>query len=129
LPWFSDKLANGRAQGEKRLTSEEIDFPRLSLIVRAYQFIDYFFCLGYGLIGLQIILDLAGAHNDCGFKRFLNRLTYPLLGPFEGIFSDFLLKDRYRIRISYFAALVIYSLIHLAVYYFFKLLRPRRQIL
>jgi len=111
------------------LSAEEIDFPRVSLIVRANQFVDYFFCLGYGLIGLQIILDLAGAHNDCGFKRFLNRLTYPLLGPFEGIFSDPLFKDSYRIRISYFAALVIYLLIQLAVHYFFKLLRPRRQIL
>ncbi len=114
---------------EECLTSEQIDFPRLSLIVRARQFVDYLFCLVYGIISLQIILDLAGAHNDCGFKRFLNGVTYPLLGPFEGIFPDPVFNNRYRIRISYCAALVIYSLVHLAVYYFFKLLRPRRQLL
>jgi YggT family protein len=111
------------------LTSEQIDFPRLSLIVRARQFVDYFFCLGYGMIGLQIVLELAGAHNDCGFKRFLNRITYPLLGPFEGMFPDPVFDNRFHVRISYCVALMIYSLIHLAVFYFLRLLRPRRQLL
>jgi uncharacterized protein YggT (Ycf19 family) len=111
------------------LASEEIDFPRLSLIDRTGQFVDYFFCLGYGMIVLQIMLDLGGAHNESGFKKFLNTMTYPLLGPFEGIFPDPVLYNRFHIRVSYFVALIVYSLVHLAVYYFFKLLRPRRQIL
>ena len=111
------------------MASEQNDFPRISLLVRAYQFVDYLFCVGYGIIGLQIMLDLAGAHNDSGFKKFLNRITYPLLGPFDGIFPDPVYNNRFHIRISYFVALIIYSLVHLAVYYFFRLLRPKRQLL
>ncbi len=111
------------------MDSEQFDFPRLSLSVRARQFVDYFFCVGYGIIGLQIILDLAGAHNESGFKRFLNKVTYPILGPFEGIFPDPVFNDRFHIRISYLVALLVYLLIHLAVYYFFKLLQPKRQLI
>ena len=113
----------------ERLESEQFDFPRLSLIVRVRQFVDYLFCVGYGIIGLQIMLDLAGAHNDSGFKRFLNKVTYPLLGPFEGIFPDPVLYNHFHIRISYCVALFVYSLIHLAVYYFFRLVQPKRQLI
>ncbi|MFN8006543.1 MAG: hypothetical protein U0V70_05895 [Terriglobia bacterium] len=109
------------------MATEQNDSPRLKLIlIRVRQVVDYLFCVGYGLIGLQIILDLAGAHNESGFKSFLNRITHPFLGPFEGIFSDPVINNCCRVRISYFVALVIYSLVHLAVYYFFRLLEPKR---
>lgn len=110
------------------MASEPNDSWRLIVIVRVRQFVDYFFCVGYGIIGLQIVLDLAGAHNESGFKRFLNKITYPVLGPFEGIFQDPVFNDRFHIRISYFVALLVYSLIHLAVHYFFRLLQPKREL-
>jgi uncharacterized protein YggT (Ycf19 family) len=111
------------------LASEQNDSWRFIVIVRVRQFVDYLFCVGYGIIGLQILLDLAGAQNDSGFKRFLNKVTYPLLGPFEGIFPDPVFHNHFHIRISYCVALLVYSLIHLAVYYFFRLVQPKRQLL
>ena len=113
--------------GDKRLATDQDDIPRFRLILyRVRQVVDYLFCVGYGLIGLQIVLELAGAHNESGFKRFLNKVTHPFLGPFEGIFPDPVINNQCHVRISYFVALVIYSLVHLAVYYFFKLLEQKR---
>ena len=111
------------------MAAEDFDFPRLSPIARTRQFVDYFFCLAYGMIGVEFALELAGAHNGSGFKSFLNWITYPMLGPFEGLFPDPVILNHFHLRVSYLVALIIYSLVHLAVYYFLRLLQPRRQLL
>lgn len=90
--------------------------------------IDYIFCLAYGMITLEILLELAGASDSSGFKQFLNAITSPLLGPFVGLFSDPLFDQRYRFRVCYVVALVIYMLVHLAAYGLLRLIGGRKPI-
>ena len=109
---------------ENSLYSDKDFPPRLVRILGRFRLIvDYLFCLLYGLVGLEILLDLAGARESSGFKQFLNYITQPFLGPFAGIFTDPVFREHYRLRVSYMVALCIYLLLHLAVYGLIRLLR------
>lgn len=108
------------------MKDEQFDFPRPCLLTRIREVIDYLFYLAYGIVGLVIILELAGASDSCGFKRVLNRLTAPLLDGFVGMFPDLAFTQRNRLRLSYFAALFIYLLLHIAVYGLLRLVDPKR---
>lgn len=90
--------------------------------------VDYLFFLLYGMIGLQIILEMAGARDSSGFKQFLNKVTYPFLNPFVGLFPDPMFRDRYRFRVSYAVALSIYLLLHLAVLGLFRLFDKHKRL-
>ncbi len=107
-------------------THEGFDFPTPNLLTRLREIVDYLFYIAYSIISLIVILELAGASDKCGFKEFLNRLTLPLLGGFVGMFPDPIFAERYRLRISYFAALFVYLLLHVAVYGFMRLVDPKR---
>jgi len=100
--------------------------PRILSRIRSA--VNYLFCLLYGLIGLEIVLDLAGARDSSGFKQFLNTITQPFLGPFAGLFTDPLFRDRYRLRVSYMVGMLIYSLLHLAVYGLVHLFDKNRKV-
>jgi uncharacterized protein YggT (Ycf19 family) len=93
---------------------------------RLQQLVDYLFFLLYGGIGLQFILELAGASNASGFKQFLNWITYPFLNPFAGLFPDPHFREHYRFRITYLVALSIYLLLHLAVMGLFRLFKNKQ---
>ena len=95
----------------------------IRILSRIRSTVDYLFCLLYGLIGLEIVLDLAGARESTGFKQFLNYLTQPFLGPFAGIFTDPAFREHYRLRVSYMVALCVYLLLHLAVHGLIRLLK------
>jgi uncharacterized protein YggT (Ycf19 family) len=97
------------------------------ILSRVRSVVDYLFCVLYGLIGLEILLDLAGASESSGFKRFLNAMTQPFLGPFAGLFSDPIFRNRYQLRVSYMVAMVIYVLLHLAVYGLIQLFERKRS--
>ena len=57
-------------------------------MTRLSQVGDYVFFVIYGLIGLEIVLQLFGARQASGFKRALDSVTLPLLGPFRGLMPD-----------------------------------------
>jgi uncharacterized protein YggT (Ycf19 family) len=97
------------------------------ILSRVRSVIDYLFCVLYGLVGLEILLDLAGARESSGFKQFLNAVTHPFLGPFAGLFSDPIFRNRYQLRVSYMVAMVIYVLLHLAVYGLIHLFERKRS--
>jgi uncharacterized protein YggT (Ycf19 family) len=99
------ETAIGRAKGAARIS----------------QIIDYLFFLFYGIIGLQILLDLLGASNSNGFKRFLNLISTPLLAPFNKIMPNPSV-GRFSLMLSYMVAIIIYALIHLAINGFLRML-------
>ena len=96
------------------------------ILTRVHLVINYLFCLLYGLIGLEILLDLAGASESSTFKQFLDALTHPVLGPFVGLFVDPIFRGRYRLRVSYMVALMVYALVHLATYGLIRLFEKRQ---
>jgi len=98
-----------------------------SILERLWQITDYLFLLAYGMMTLQIVLELAGASDSSRFKQFLNTITAPLLGPFVGLFADPVFKNIHRLRISYIVALFIYMLVHVAVYGLFQLIQHKRK--
>ncbi|MEW5978710.1 MAG: hypothetical protein AB1898_23170 [Acidobacteriota bacterium] len=104
----------------------ELGFSPPTLFTRIREVVDYLFYLVYGVIGVVIVLELAGASDASGFKRFLNKLTYPLLGGFVGLFPDPVIFERHRLRISFIAAICVYMLLHVAVYGLLRLIDWKR---
>src|SRR5438132_12207466 len=103
---------------EKQAVSDnefELHRPNV-VIIHIRHVVDYVFYLTYGLIGLEIILELAGARDSSGFKQLLNKITEPLLAPFVGLFPDPIFHNQFRLRVSYVVALFIYLLVQVAVF-------------
>ena len=92
----------------------ELELDRARKSARISQFVDYAFYLAYGLIGLEIALELLGARQASGFKRFLDLITTPLLAPFKGLMPDPSVGS-FQLMLSYVIALVVYLLLHMAV--------------
>jgi uncharacterized protein YggT (Ycf19 family) len=113
---------------EKR-NYEESDpqLRRMNAWTRLKLIIDYLFFLLYGVIGLIIILEVAGANETSGFKHFLNVVTYPFLSPFSGLFSDLVFRRHHLLRVSYLVSLVVYLLLHFAVLGFFRVFEKHRE--
>jgi uncharacterized protein YggT (Ycf19 family) len=104
-----DFLRVPQAGGEPReMTTRE------RRVARAQQVIGYLFYLVYSLIILQIVLELLAARPESGFKRFLDAVTAPLLGPFEGLMDDPSYAG-YTLRFSYITALLVYALLQAAI--------------
>ncbi len=115
---------------DKYYSEEDERLPRLIIIRRRlHRFVDYLFFLLYGLISLQILLELLGAHEASGFMQFLNKVNYPFLSPFVGMFSDPIFQGHFRLRISYLVALCIYLFLHLAVWGLFHLFEKTRRMI
>ncbi|MGH9340332.1 MAG: YggT family protein [Acidobacteriota bacterium] len=74
----------------------------------------YIFGIIYGLIGLQIMLELFGAREEAAFKQFMNTVTYPLLEPFRGLMPDPQIGS-FQLMMSYLIALFVYFLLHRAL--------------
>src|SRR5689334_953253 len=76
----------------QKATSEVVEtegaLQRARSSTRVSQVADYAFYVVYGLIGLETALELFGARQASGFKRFLDTLTWPLLAPFKGLMPD-----------------------------------------
>ena len=68
----------------------------------------------YGLIGLEIILELLGAREGAGFKQFIDVLTAPLLAPFRGLLPAPSVGPM-QLMLSFIFALVVYMFLHLAI--------------
>ena len=101
-----------RALSEVGETEREL--RRARGISRLTQFVDYAFYVVYGLIGLDIGLELFGARDSSGFMRFLHLVTAPLLAPFKGLMPDPAVGS-FQLMLSFVVALIVYGLAHLAV--------------
>jgi uncharacterized protein YggT (Ycf19 family) len=86
----------------------------------------YVFFVIYGLIGLEIVLELFGARQASGFKRFLDTVTLPLLGPFRGLMPDPAVGSM-QFMLSYVVALVVYVLLHMALNGILRLFAERKS--
>jgi uncharacterized protein YggT (Ycf19 family) len=117
----------------ERTTVETISGPervqevseRSSFLSRLSQVIDYLFYLIYGLIALEIILDLLGARRANAFREFVHALTTPLLAPFNNLLPD-PAAGRFQFRLSHLVALVVYILLHLAITGLLRLIVQRK---
>ena len=96
------------------LADTEAEIERGRGAARVSQVVDYIFYLIYSLVGLEILLELLGAREASGFKRFIDAITYPLLAPFQRLMPD-LGSGRFEFKISYVFALFVYVLLHLAL--------------
>lgn len=92
----------------------EAELARGKAVARISQVVDYLFYLIYGIIGLEIALELMGARESAGFKKFVDGLSSPLLAPFRGLMPAPGV-GAFRLMLSYIVALVVYLLLHLAV--------------
>jgi uncharacterized protein YggT (Ycf19 family) len=115
-----------REKALSEVVRSEAEIDRARSAARVSQVVDYLFFLIYGLIGLEIGLDLLGARHNSGFKRFLDAVTTPLLGPFRGLMPDPAVGS-FQLMISYIVAFVVYVLLHKAVTGLLKLLAERRS--
>jgi uncharacterized protein YggT (Ycf19 family) len=111
----------------REVVETETEIERARGVARVSQFVDYIFYLIYGIIGLEIILELIGARESNGFKNFIDTLASPLLAPFRGLVDD-PSSGGMQFRLSYIVALIVYLLLHLAVNGLLRLLAHRRTV-
>jgi hypothetical protein len=112
-----------KATSEVAQTERELDRARGA--TRTSQVIDYVFYLIYGIIGVEIALELFGARESSGFKSFMDALSAPFLAPFRGLFRDPAIGS-FQLMSSYLAALVVYVLLHLAINAFLRMFVERK---
>jgi uncharacterized protein YggT (Ycf19 family) len=91
---------------------------------RIYQFVAWVFYVVYGLIGLMFGLALLGARAGSGFMKFMQLVTTPILAPFRNVMPDPAMGS-FQLMLSYVLALVVYSLVHLALKGVFRILVHR----
>lgn len=104
-------------------TDSEVE--RARGIARISQFVDYLFYLIYGLISLQIALDLLGARRGNGFRNFIDTICAPLLAPFNSLMPS-VGSGSFQLRLSYVFALIVYLLLHMAINGLLRLLASRK---
>jgi uncharacterized protein YggT (Ycf19 family) len=124
----ADAAAVAQSMKRKAVTEvvdTESEIERARGTARISQFVDYIFWLIYGIIGLEIILELIGARDSNGFKRFVDTLAAPLIAPFRGLVDD-PSSGAVRFRLSYIVALIVYLLVHLAVIGLLRIIAHRR---
>jgi YGGT family. len=87
--------------------------------------INFVFGIIYGLIGLRIVLEALGAREGNRFKEFIDQLSAPLLGVFEGLLPSVRI-GRYEIALSFVFAFLVYALVHYGIRrLIWALARPR----
>lgn len=121
----------GVAAGLKRKAAEEVtetetELARARSLGRTSQVVDYVFVLIYGLIGLEIVLELLGARQSSGFKRLLDDVTWPLLAPFRGLMPDPAVGSL-QLMLSYIVALIVYFMLHRAINGLLRLFVERKS--
>lgn len=104
----------------------EGELQRARQMTRVSQVGGYVFYVVYGLIGLEIVLQLFGARQASAFKRLLDAVTMPLLGPFHGLMPDPAVGSM-RLMLSYIVALIVYGLLHVAFNGLLRLVAQRKS--
>ena len=118
-PGTDDRSTNALAESLRQKAVREVattdsEIERAKTVARVSQVTDYLFYLIYGVIGLEIALELLGARESAPFKQFIDTLAAPMLGPFRGLMPEPGVGP-YRLALSYVIALVVYGLLHVAV--------------
>jgi uncharacterized protein YggT (Ycf19 family) len=111
----------------REVASTEAELDRGQAAARASQVVDYLFYLVYGIIGLEIVLDLIGARQTAGFKQFIDAIATPFLAPFKGLMPTPGVGS-FRLMLSYIVALVVYALLHMAVNGLLRLMVHRKTV-
>lgn len=114
-----------RRKSVNEVVETDTQIERARVVARISQVMDYLFYLIYGLISLEILLDLLGARRGNAFRELIDTLSTPLLVPFRNLIPDPNL-GRSEIRLSYFFALFAYFLLHLAINGLLRLLAHRK---
>jgi YggT family protein len=114
-----------RSKSIDEVASTEGELQRAKGVARFSQVIDYIFYLIYGIITLEIILELLGARDGNAFKRFVDAVSAPFLVPFKSLLVD-PAAGRFQLRLSYFVALIVYILLHLAINGMLRLFAHRK---
>jgi len=109
----------------REVAETEVEIDRARGLARVSQVIDYIFYLIYGIITLEIVLDLLGARESNAFKNFVDTIAAPLVAPFQGLLVD-PARGRFQLKLSYIVALVVYFLLHLAINGLLRLLAHRK---
>ena len=112
-----------KAVHEVRETETEIE--RARGVARVSQVIDYIFYVIYGIIALEIVLELIGARESNGFKNFIDTIASPFLAPFRGLVAD-PASGAMQLRLSYIVALAVYLLLHLAINGLLRMIAHRK---
>ncbi|KKR06116.1 MAG: hypothetical protein UT34_C0001G0156 [candidate division WS6 bacterium GW2011_GWF2_39_15] len=72
--------------------------------------INFVFSLAMMGLMLRFLFRLLGANPSADFTRFIYNSTSPLLTPFEGIFSPYVIENSYVFEFSTLIAVVFYAL-------------------
>jgi uncharacterized protein YggT (Ycf19 family) len=115
-----------KGKAAREVAETERDLDRTRTVNRAAQVVDYVFFLVYGLIGLEIVLELLGARQRSGFKQFLDAVTWPLLAPFRGLMPDPAVGS-FQLMLSFIVALVVYFFLHRAVVRLMRVMVERKS--
>ncbi len=111
----AERLADSlKSKAVQEVATSEAELDRAQAVARVSQVVDYLFYLAYGIIGIEIVLDLIGARESAGFKQFVEALAAPLIAPFRGLMPTPGI-GRFRLMLSYVIALAIYALLHMAI--------------
>lgn len=109
----------------QEIASTDAEVERARGVARVSQVVDYIFYVIYGIIGLEIFLELLGARDSSGFKSFIDTLSAPLLAPFRSIVIEPSF-GRIQFKLSFLVALIVYLLLHLAINGILRMLAHRK---
>jgi hypothetical protein len=111
----SDVAAQIRGRAVSEVASTEREVTRARGAARVSQFIDYFFFIIYGLLGLRLALALMAASSQAGFVRFIRTVTDPFYAPFRGIVASPSDAQGHTLVLPILLAIGVYALLHAAI--------------
>jgi uncharacterized protein YggT (Ycf19 family) len=113
-PVVEHVAADLKNRAVQEVSGAEAELDRAKRAARTSQIVDYIFYLIYGIIGIEIALELLGAREASGFKRFMDLISMPLLAPFRGLMHDPAIGSS-QLMFSYIIGLGVWILIHVAI--------------
>ena len=76
--------------------------------------VNFVFGIIYAIIGVRIVLEALGAREGNRFKEFVDQLSAPLLGVFEGLLPSVRI-GRYELALSFVFAFLVYAVVHYGI--------------
>jgi uncharacterized membrane protein len=113
-PVVEHVAADLKNRAVQEVAGTETELDRAKRAARFSQIVDYIFYLIYGIIAIEIVLELLGAREASGFKQFIDLISTPFLAPFRGLMRDPAIGSS-QLMFSFVIGLVVWILIHLAV--------------
>jgi uncharacterized protein YggT (Ycf19 family) len=79
------------------------------------QVADFLFAVVYALLGLRIVLVLAGAAPDGSLMQWISAVTDPLYAPFQSILPSAAMDGGYTFALSLAFTMAMYGVLHALV--------------